>query len=446
MDTLVELLVLALGITTIVILTGKLRIHAFLALISVSILMGLVLGLPPSDLVENVVEGFGGTLGYVGLIALAACIIGELLKETEATVVISESILKLLGKPRSALAVGTAGYLVAPPVTCNDTAFLILSPVAKALGGVGGYSTVSISLFLAAGAYSSFKLVFPAAPLYVATIFQANLPLVILLGFIVSIPVFAVGLLWTRAYMRYVAHRSQRLQSSLVIEQSSISHENRPSTVESYGMIAAPLALILGRALADGYLPEADTIRVTMDFVGHPIIAMLIGVGLGVLVARRHSMEKVSKWVGDGLTRAASIVAIVGAGGVLGRILIATDLGTVLGSSIARIGISGAITVFLVAAVIKTAQGSSVITMVTAPSILLPLLPSLSVSPTLATLLVSAGAMISVHLNDSYFWVVTGFSQMSVAEGIKSLTAMSIIQGLTAFVLIMAIKSLLPGI
>jgi len=121
-------------------------------------------------------------------------------------------------------------------------------------------------------------------------------------------------------------------------------------------------------------------------------------------------------------------------------------MGRILVSSIAGIGVSGALTIFLVAAVIKTAQGSSVVTMVTAPSILLPMLPSLGVSPTLATLLVCAGAMISLHVNDSYFWVVTGFSQMSVPEGIKSLTVMSILQGLTAFVLIMAIRSVLPAL
>lgn len=359
---------------------------------------------------------------------------------------ISESILKSLGKSRLPAAVGSSGYLVAPPVTCNDTAFLILSPAAKALGIAGGYSAVFVSLALAAGAYSSFKLVFPAAPLYAATVFQANLAEVILFGFLVSIPVFAVGLLWTHTYTRYGLRHSSRPHSPLAADQSLVTHGTVPSAIESYGAIAVPLALILGRALADGYMPETDGIRVALDFVGYPVIAMLIGVGLALFVARKHPKEQVSQWVGDGVARGASIVAIVGAGGVLGRILIAADLGKVLGSAIASIGISGAITVFLVAAVIKTAQGSSVVTMVTAPSILLPLLPTLGVSPTLATLLVSAGAMISVHVNDSFFWVVTGFSQMSVSEGIKSLTTMSIIQGLTAFGLIMAIRSILPTI
>lgn len=438
------MLILAAGVAAIVILTGKLHVHAFLALIAVSVLMGLALALPSSIIVKDIVEGFGGTLGYVGLIALAACIVGELLKETGATIVISESILKFFGRSRSALAVGTAGYLVAPPVTCNDTAFLILSPVARSLGSAGSYSATFVSLALAAGAYTSFKLVFPAAPLYAATMFHADLAEVILLGFLVSIPVFAVGLLWMYAYTRYGSRHAAPLLSQSSSEQSQTNSEKLPSAIEAYSIIVVPLILIVGRAFLAAHIPEASGARAIIDFVGHPIVAMLTAVGVAMIVARTHPSEEVSRWVGDGVARGASIIAIVGAGGVLGKILIDANMGMMLVSSIAGVGISGALTIFLVAAVIKTAQGSSVVTMVTAPSIVLPLLPSLGISPTLATLLVCAGAMVSVHVNDSYFWVVTGFSQMSVSQGIKSLTVMSILQGLTVLALIMAINSVFP--
>lgn len=256
---------MALSIATLIVLTGKLRIHAFLALISVSIVMGFVFGLPPSDLIKYIVEGFGGTVGYVGLMVFAATIIGELLAKTGAAAMISESFLKFIGKSRLAAAIGSSGYLVAPPVTCNDTAFLILSPAARALGIAGGYSAVFVSLALAAGAYSSFKLVFPAAPLYAAAVFQANLAEVILLGFLVSIPVFAVGLLWTHTYTRYGLPHSSRPHSPLAVDQSLVTHGTVPSTIESYAAIAVPLALILGRALADGYMPETDGVRGAID-------------------------------------------------------------------------------------------------------------------------------------------------------------------------------------
>jgi GntP family gluconate:H+ symporter len=179
-----------------------------------------------------------------------------------------------------------------------------------------------------------------------------------------------------------------------------------------------------------------------MDFLGYPVIAIFLGVGFGFLVARRQSMETISQWVGEGLTRAAPVVAVIGAGGVLGQILLDSKIGNVLGSSLSTIGVPGVLVVFLVAAMIKSAQGSSVVTMVTAPTILLPLLPALRVSPTLATLLVSAGAMVTVSVNDSFFWVVTGASHMTIGQGIKGLTMMSVIQGITALGLILLIKAM----
>jgi GntP family gluconate:H+ symporter len=101
-----------------------------------------------------------------------------------------------------------------------------------------------------------------------------------------------------------------------------VTNDDLPSLIESYGVIVVPLILILLRALGDVYLFESNAFRVLTDFIGYPVIAMLFGVGLSLFVARKHATEEVSEWFGGGVARAASIVAIVGAGGVLGRILL----------------------------------------------------------------------------------------------------------------------------
>jgi GntP family gluconate:H+ symporter len=446
LDGLIAFSTLALGIATIVILTAKFRLNAFLALITVAVAMGLALGLGPAVVAKDVVDGFGGTLGYVGLIFLASTIIGVMLDKTGATVVIAESTLKLLSKSRvlccRPLAAGIAGYLVAPPVACNDTAFIILSPVARALGSVGGYGAVVVSLILAAGAYTSFKLVFPAAPLFAAAIFKANLPNVIILGIVTSLPVFAVGVLWAQFYGRRVLNKVGSAEE----EPLPMKHENLPTLLEAGLMIALPVALILLRSTLVGSLPETSIAHLSLNFVGDPVIAMMLGIGFGFFVARRQKMETISEWVGEGLTKAAPVVAVVGAGGVLGKILLDSNIGSSLGSSLTTMGLPGAVVIFLVAAMIKTAQGSSIVTMVTAPTILLPLLPALGITPTLATLLVSAGAMVSVNVNDSFFWVVTGASHMTISQGMRGLTLMSVAQGTTALLLLLLIKAVFPGL
>lgn len=446
MGPFVMLLIVVSGVAGVVILTTKLRVNAFLSLLCVAIVVGLLLGLAPSSVVDNVVGGFGDTVGYVGLIILASTIIAELLNKTGATTVVAKSLLNFVNKSKlccKSMAVGLAGYLVAAPVQCNDTAFLILSPFASTFGRMGRFSATLVSLILAAGAYTSYKLIYPAAPLYAATIFHADIGSVLLLGFLVSLPVFAAGVVWAQLLERRAKGGSSYTASSAKAEKP-ISHHKLPSTLESYLMLILPVVLILAKAFLDGFLSESNPLRSSLDFLGHPVIAMLIGVGFCLWVARHYPKEKVSEWISSGITRAAPLIAIVGAGGVLGKILLQANLGTVLGSSLVTTGVPGAIVVFLIAAIIKTAQGSSTVTMVTAPTILLPLLPVLGLSPALATLLVCAGAMVSLHINDSFFWIVTGFSRQTVAQGLRGLTSMSIIQGLTALLVILVIRTIIP--
>lgn len=138
-------------------------------------------------------------------------------------------------------------------------------------------------------------------------------------------------------------------------------------------------------------------------------------------------------------------LVIEGFSGILGKILQETGIGTFLGNSVLGLGIPALVVVFLISALIKTGQGSSMVTMVTAPAIIYPVLPTLGLSPILATMAVCAGAMVCVNVNDSFFWVVTGFSGLDIASGYKTLTAMSIVMGLVALVVIAVAGPLVIG-
>lgn len=421
-------------IVLMVFLTTKLKVHAFIAILLIGISLGLISGLNPSDVVRLAIEGAGNTLGYIALIVLFATIIGEISEKTGSAITISDSITHLVGNTRAPLAIALTGYLLAIPVMCNDTAFIILAPIAQALTFGGGFQQATFSIALAAGAYTSFKLVFPAAPLYPTTIFGADAGRVLALGLIVSIPVFILGILW--AY-RYCDRFSSSKSYLFSYEELKRKYPKLPSAVSSYLPIFMPLALILFKSLFDAFFAQGTLIREVFDFLGNPVIALLVGVLVALIIAgRRTPRDTLSGWVSNGVKRSSSILAIVGAGGAFGKILEATGLGLFIGNRILTAGAPSILVPFLVAAAIKTAQGSSVVTMITAPSIILPMLPALNISPVVATLAVSAGALICVNVNDSFFWVVTGFSEMDTATGIKTLTALSIIQGITALVVV----------
>jgi len=437
LDGSILLLAFAALLVLMMLLLTKLKLHAFLALLFVTILLGLISGLNPPDIINYTIDGAGKALGYVAFIVLFATIIGEILNKTGSAFVISNSIKRLVGSSRGVLAIALAGFLVAVPVFCNDTAFVMLAPIAQSLILGGGFAGGTVMIALAAGVLTSFNLIFPAGPLYAATTFGADVGKVLSLGLIVSVPVFAVGMVW--AY-RYCNRLEISRKTSPTEEEAKQQHQHLPSIASSYAPIIIPLGLILLRSLFDGILPQGSITRTLFDLVGHPIIALLMGIIIALAFAsRKNSADTLNEWVVDGVKRASPILVTVGAGGALGKILEVTGMGTYIGRLVLGYGIPSILVPFIVAAALKTAQGSSTVTMITAPSIIYPILPSLGLSPVVATMVVCAGAMVCTNVNDSFFWVVTGFADMDTKTGFKALTALSIIQGVVAFVLVAVI-------
>ncbi len=179
-------------------------------------------------------------------------------------------------------------------------------------------------------------------------------------------------------------------------------------------------------------LAEGNLARTVAGFTGHPVVALPLGVGLLMLLNRRVGMETMSKWTSDAIVRSASILLIVGAGGALGAVLQQTGVGDYLGVLMTQTGLPGLLVPFLLAMMLKITQGSSLVTMFTTPAIVAPVLPSLGISPEIAVLSTCAGALAVVHVNDSFFWVVTRFAGLDVSAGYRSLTILTLWQGLLA--------------
>ena len=426
MDGLITLLVFLAGIVSIVLLTIRFKAHPFLAMFFIALAMGVAYGIPGDRLSELVVQGFSNVLGYIAIIIVSATVMGKVMEETGATYVISRTVLGWVGRSRSPVATGLAGYILALPVMCCDTAFIMLSPLARALSAGSGYSLQMFTLALAAGTFSSFKLVFPAAPIFPATMFQADVSKVVMLGVAVSLPVLVAGLLF--AYMLGGSSGNPEPRGSEEYDIMAEKYESLPSPALSFAVILVPIALIVAKSVL--------TVPSILDLVGSPVIALPVGVLVSLLLTLGRDPTTVNVWISQGVSRSASIMVIVGAGGVLGLVLQEVGIGELLGGMSVGLGLPGLLVIFIISALIKTGQGSSMVTMVTAPAIVLPLLPSLGVDPAMAVMAVCAGAMVCVNVNDSFFWVVTGFGEMGVAEGYRTITLMSLILGVLALAVI----------
>lgn len=435
------LLFLFLVLVFIVVATAKFKLHPFLSLVIAAVIMGFAANLNGSTIVAKLAEGFGNTLGSIGIIIAFGTIIGVFLEKSGGTRVMADAIVKAIGVKRSALAMNMTGFIISIPVFC-DSGFVILSALNKALSKKSGISLVVLAISLAAGLYATHVFIPPTpGPLAAAAALDADLGLVILLGLIVAIPASLAGYLWAR-YIGKKIHISVDKNFKMNDEVKDL-----PGIRASIAPIFVPIILIALKSIADyptHPLGEGILLQV-LNFVGNPIIALFAGVLLAFNLMKTSKSLRFD-WVSSGLKDAGVIILITGAGGAFGNILRACDIGDIIGTSLSTLQV-GIILPFIVAAILKSAQGSSTVSIITTAAMIAPLLEPLglesSMGKALTVLAVGAGAMTVSHLNDSYFWVVSQFSGMNVQTALKSHTVATLFQGLTAISVIAVMSFIL---
>jgi GntP family gluconate:H+ symporter len=301
---------------------------------------------------------------------------------------------------------------------------------------------MNIILALAAGSFASYALLFPAAPLLPVTLLEADIASSLIIGLVASIPAVIIGLLITRRLGNGLNTKLE-LKDTKSIDEQIAQYSKLPSAATVITILMVPIALIVGRSIITNVL---GTNMPLLDFLGDPVIALPIGVILSMLLAKGKPIEEINKWIIKAVENSTSVIMIVGAGSVLGTVLQLTGVGTYLGNIAMGFNLPALLVVFLIAVIMKTGQGGTTTTMITATSIILPLLPSLGLHPVMVAMTISAGAMIMVHVNDSFFWVVSGFSKMDVASGYKTISVLSAVMGITAFIVISLAGPMILGL
>ena len=434
------LIYLLITIVFIVLSTAKYKVHPFLTLLIASLGMGVLSGLDVNFVVKTVSEGFGNTLKSIGIIIACGSIIGTFLEKTGAAKSIANKVLQVVGNKNSALAMNLTGSIVSIPVFC-DSGFVILSTLNNAINKKTGISLSVLGTSLAAGLYATHVFVPPTpGPLAAASIIGADVGLVLIFGLLIAIPVSIVGWLWASYYCSRFSINQKIDNNDLNIETKS--HTNLTMSVLP---IIIPIVLITLKSIINHPTIELENLFINnvISFCGHPIIAILFGVFIAMFSATNFSLEQHFDWVSSALKSAGVIILITGAGGAFGNILRATSIGDTISQSLLTFEV-GLLLPFIIAAFLKTAQGSSTVSIITTSAMVLPLLDSLGLSSemgkVLTVLSIGAGAMTVSHLNDSYFWIVSQFSNMNTKTALHCHTASTLLQGLTSIVLIKIIS------
>lgn len=442
------LVILLAAIAFIIFSTAKLKLNPFLSLLLTAYGVGFAARMPAGDIVKTITEGFGGLMTSIGLVIVLGTIIGAFLEKSGAAIVMADSILKVVGEKRPALAMNLIGYIVSIPVFC-DSGFVILSSLNRALSKRTGISLTTLAVALSTGLYATHVMVPPTpGPLAAAgNLGVENLGLVILLGLLVAIPTSLAGLVWANRFAKDGQTEKASPEEALQAwEELKAQYGKLPSVGAAYAPIIVPIGLIALSSVANfPSLPFGDgAVKAFLNFVGTPVTALLIGAALCLLLVEKIDEKVLNGWVGAALKDAATILIITGAGGALGKVLSVTPIGSYLGETLAQWNL-GIFLPFVIAAALKTAQGSSTVALVTTSAIIAPMLPALGfdseMGRVLMTLAVGAGAMVVSHANDSFFWVVSQFSDMDVATAYRAQTVGTAITGIVG-ILVTAVLAL----
>ncbi len=440
MSLLFGLSLILAGIILIIVLTSWLKINSFLSLFLVSLLLAIIV-LPFPDIVPALKKGFGDTMAAIGLIIIFGAVIGVTLDYTGATRSMANYILSKTGDKNASSAMSITGFITGLPIFC-DSGFIVLSGLNRSLTARSKSNPVFMATVLACSLYSVHCLIPPhPGATAAAGIVGANIGHLVLIGIAVAVPVAAAGYFWARFMTKRF---SVKTDPDTVPESKESTTSLLPSPVKSFLPILVPLLLITGKSLTGFLFPgNTSTCIDLIGLIGDPVIALLLGMLLSFLLLPAFNLKTINHILSVSIEKAGPILIITAAGGIFGAIIKATGTGEQAGAFLSQTRL-GLLIPFLLTFILKTAQGSSTVAIITAASIMAPMLDNIGFPGETGKLLVmlamGSGSMMVSHANDSYFWVVTNFSRIEADDTLKVYSTATVVMGLTGFAVVLVLS------
>ncbi|WP_345185953.1 gluconate:H+ symporter [Microbacterium panaciterrae] len=428
------------GIAVIVVLITWVKLHPFLSLVIGSIVTGLVAGMSATQTITSFTNGFGSTAGGVGVLIALGAIYGKLLADSGGADRVVDTLISKASAAALPWVMGLVGALIGLPMFF-EVGLVLLVPVIILVARRSGVSLMKIAIPTLAGLSAMHGLVPPhPGPLAAISLIGANLGVTLAFGVLIAIPtVIIAGPLFGKLAARWVDVPVPALfqtdqDTAQPGDTAAVQARRRPSFGATLFSILLPVFLMLLSAIVDVVAPtDTSALKGVIDFLGKPVIALLIAVLVGMVVLGRGgamSSKQVGASVSASLPAIAGILLIVGAGGGFKQVLVDSTIGTVIAHAIS--GIGGALPAvlffaWLVAVLIRVATGSATVATITAAGILQPLVHDLGMSSAGSALLVLAigsGSLFLSHVNDAGFWLIKEYFGLSIPQTLKSWSVM----------------------
>jgi len=419
-------------------LIARWKWHVFFALLLPIILFGILPGVQQNNFIDAFESGFGNTLGSIGVVIVLGSIIAEALKHTGGIQVITRSMVNLVGSQRMPLALTLTGFIIGIAIF-SDVAYVILNPLVHSAAKTMGMSIATMSTGLVGALQLTHAIVPPTpGPLAAAALVGADIGKTIIYGGIAclfgSLASWAWGVFIAGPRINTMA--SDEFKGITVDDLETDGSSELPSTLSSYAPIVIPIILIGTQSIVSLALPEEHMLRTVFQYLGWPVVALSIGVWLAYrnITSDDDRQKAKDQWVENGLKTSAMILVVTGLGGSLSAILRGTPAVDSIASLFADYGLPAIMLPFVIGIIGNMITGSTTVGVITAASLVAPMLGILNLSPEAAMLAGASGSVIIKYVNSSYFWVCTSLSKLRVPHAIFSYGGATLVGGLVSFI------------
>ncbi len=419
-------------------LIARWKWHVFFALLIPILFFGILPGIQQNNFIDAFESGFGNTLGSIGVVIVLGSIIAEALKHTGAIQVITKSMVNLVGKHRMPLALTLTGFIIGVAIF-SDVAYVILNPLVHSAAKTMNIGIAVMSTGLVGALQLTHAIVPPTpGPLAAAAIVGADIGRTIIFGGIAclfgSLACWAWGVYFAGPRIETMA--SDEFEGISIDDLGGDEIKELPSNLSSYAPIVIPILLIGAQSIISLIAPEGHILKTIFSYLGWPVVALSIGVWLAYRNIKSAEDREKSKdaWVESALRTSAMILVVTGLGGSLSAILRGTPAVDFIAMIFTDYGLPTILLPFVIGIIGNMITGSTTVGVITAASLVAPMLSSLSLSPEAAMLAGASGSVIIKYVNSSYFWVCTSLSKLTVPDAVFSYGGATLVGGIVSFI------------
>ena len=435
-----KLLIVFLGISVLIFFITKLRFEPFLSILIVAFILGLLLGLSPTNFIDSIEKGTGTLLGHLSLILALGAMFGKVLEELGAVDIASKKLINLFGVSKIQLGLLVAGMCISFSLFF-DVAFILVIPIILSVARELELNKMYLALPTSIGVLTVHALFPPhPSPSIIVRTFNLNMGEVFLYGLIVAIPTAIIGgILLTNSKLIDIKQKKK----TKFIDKTLFEIKN--TTISPISSILLIFLITLPTILLNIPNVSPNTIAF-LTVISNPVTALLISLVVAIAIlmkSRDKKIFEITPILSSSIKNIAVVLLINGAAGGLKQVLVDSKITDEIVTLTSNLNLSPLVISFVIASVLRIALGSATVAAITTLAIAEPFISAVPYSPTFIMLSITAGSIFCSHVNDPGFWLFKQYLNLDFKTTFKTWTLGTSVASLIAFCIILIMTSII---